>query len=131
MIVTRLLSLPDIREKLVRADWVKSIAPRTRTSRGRCDQSPARRVRTRRREARPFEREAKLLASLNQSQHRIHLRVGTGRRKPFLVLELVEGQTLAERLKKGRIPLDETLDICRQITEGLEAAMKKASSTVT
>ena len=40
-------------------------------------------------------------------------------------MELVEGQTLAERLKKGRIPLDETLDICRQIAEGLEAAHEK------
>jgi eukaryotic-like serine/threonine-protein kinase len=38
---------------------------------------------------------------------------------------LVEGQTLSERLKKGRIPLDETLDICRQIAEGLEAAHEK------
>jgi len=49
----------------------------------------------------------------------------------FLVLELVEGQTLAERLKKGRIPLDETLDICRQIAEGLEPLTTRVSSTAT
>ena len=72
-----------------------------------------------------FEREAKLLASLNHPNiAAIHgLEEHEGKR--FLVLELVEGQTLAERLKKGRIPLDETLDICRQIAEGLEAAHEK------
>jgi eukaryotic-like serine/threonine-protein kinase len=42
--------------------------------------------------------------------------------KRFLVMELVEGKTLADRLKKGRIPLEETLEICHQIAEGLEAA---------
>ncbi len=67
-----------------------------------------------------FEREAKLLASLNHPNiAAIHgLEEHEGKR--FLVLELVEGQTLAERLKKGRIPLDETLDICRQIANGRE-----------
>jgi serine/threonine-protein kinase len=72
-----------------------------------------------------FEREAKLLASLNHPNiAAIHgLEEHEGKR--FLVLELVEGQTLSERLKKGRIPLDETLDICRQIAEGLEAAHEK------
>jgi serine/threonine-protein kinase len=72
-----------------------------------------------------FECEAKLLASLNHPNiAAIHgLEEHEGKR--FFVLELVEGQTLAERLKKGRIPLDETLDICRQITEGLEAAHEK------
>jgi serine/threonine-protein kinase len=72
-----------------------------------------------------FEREAKLLASLNHPNiAAIHgLEEHEGKR--FLVLELVEGQTLSERLKKGRIPLDEALDICRQIAEGLEAAHEK------
>ena len=72
-----------------------------------------------------FEREAKLLASLNHPNiAAIHgLEEHEGKR--FLVLELVEGQTLAERVKEGRIPLDETLDICRQISEGLEAAHEK------
>jgi len=64
-----------------------------------------------------FEREAKLLAPLNHPNiAAIHgLEEHDGKR--FLILELVEGQTLAERLKKGRIPLDETLDTCRQIAE--------------
>jgi serine/threonine-protein kinase len=39
-----------------------------------------------------------------------------------LVLELVEGPTLADRLAKGAIPLDEALPIARQIAEALEAA---------
>jgi serine/threonine-protein kinase len=72
-----------------------------------------------------FEREAKLLASLNHPNIASIYGLEQADGKPFLVLELVEGQTLSERLKKGRIPLDETLDICRQIAEGLEAAHEK------
>ena len=72
-----------------------------------------------------FEREAKLLASLNHPNIASIYGLEQAYGKPFLVLELVEGQTLSERLKKGRIPLDETLDICRQIAEGLEAAHDK------
>jgi len=40
-------------------------------------------------------------------------------------MELVEGETLAQRIAKGPLPLDETLDTCRQIAEGLEAAHEK------
>ena len=72
-----------------------------------------------------FEREAKLLASLNHPNVASIYGLEQADGKPFLVLELVEGQTLSERLKKGRIPPDETLDICRQIAEGLEAAHEK------
>ena len=43
----------------------------------------------------------------------------------FLILELVEGQTLAARLKSGRLPIAEALTIARQIAEGLEAAHEK------
>jgi eukaryotic-like serine/threonine-protein kinase len=46
-----------------------------------------------------------------------------GRR--LLVLELVEGQTLAEWLHKGPLPLDDTLEACRQSAEGVEAAEEK------
>jgi serine/threonine protein kinase len=72
-----------------------------------------------------FEREAQAASALNHPNiAAIHgLEEHEGKR--FFVLELVEGQTLAERLKKGRIALDETLDICRQIAEGLEAAHEK------
>jgi serine/threonine-protein kinase len=72
-----------------------------------------------------FEREAKLLASLNHPNIASIYGLEEHEGKRFLVLELVEGQTLAERLKKGRIPVDETLDVCRQIAEGLEAAHEK------
>ena len=69
-----------------------------------------------------FEREAKVLASLN------HPNIGTiygleeaGGVKA-LVLELVEGPTLADRIAKGPIPVDEALPIAKQIAEALEAA---------
>src|SRR5512136_1949651 len=72
-----------------------------------------------------FEREAKLLASLNHPNiAAIHgLEESGGKR--FLVLELVEGETPALRIAKGPLPIDETLDVCRQIAEGLEAAHEK------
>jgi serine/threonine-protein kinase len=72
-----------------------------------------------------FEREAKLLASLNHPNIASIYGLEEHEGKRFLVLELAEGQTLSERLKKGHIPMDETLDICRQIAEGLEAAHEK------
>src|SRR5262249_33089072 len=43
----------------------------------------------------------------------------------FLVMELVEGETLAERIKRGPVPLDEALAISRQILNALEAAHEK------
>ena len=72
-----------------------------------------------------FQREAHLLASLNHPNiAAIHgLEEADG--KPFLVLELVEGEDLAERLKRGRVPIDEALEIGKQIAEGLEAAHEK------
>lgn len=72
-----------------------------------------------------FEREAKLLASLNHPNIAgIHgLEQADGIR--FLVLEYVEGETLQARLSKGVLPLEDTLALCRQIAEGLEAAHEK------
>jgi serine/threonine protein kinase len=69
-----------------------------------------------------FEREAKVLASLNHPHiAQIHgLEEDDGQR--FLVLELVEGETLAERISRGPIPVDEALPIARQIALALEAA---------
>ena len=40
-------------------------------------------------------------------------------------MELVEGETLRERIAKGPLPIDEALEVCRQIAEGLEAAHEK------
>ncbi len=69
-----------------------------------------------------FQREAHLLASLNHPNiAAIHgLEEADG--KPFLVLELVEGEDLQQRLERGAIPVDEALEIAKQIAEGLEAA---------
>ena len=69
-----------------------------------------------------FQREAQVLASLNHPNiAQIHgLEEADGVRA--LVLELVEGPTLADRIKQGPIPLDEALPIAKQIAEALEAA---------
>ena len=69
-----------------------------------------------------FEREAKVLVSLNHPNigHIYGLEESEGIRA--LVLELVEGPTLADRIKQGPIPLDEALPIAKQIAEALEAA---------
>jgi hypothetical protein len=69
-----------------------------------------------------FEREARLLASLHHPNVAgiYGLEENAGRR--FLILEYVEGVTLAERLERGALPLDEALDVCRQIALALEAA---------
>ena len=45
--------------------------------------------------------------------------------KRFLVMEYVEGETLAQRLAKGPLPLEEALEVCRQIADGVEAAHEK------
>ena len=69
-----------------------------------------------------FEREAKVLASLNHPNiAQIHGLEDSGDIRA-LVLELVEGPTLADRIAKGPIPLDEVLPIATQIVEALEAA---------
>ena len=72
-----------------------------------------------------FEREAKLLASLNHPNIAgiYGLEQADGNR--FLVLEYVEGKTLQARLSKGALPLEDALLLCRQIAEGLEAAHEK------
>ena len=69
-----------------------------------------------------FEREAKVLASLNHPNigNIYGLEEADGVRA--LVLELVEGPTLEDRITQGPIPVDEALPIARQIAEALEAA---------
>ena len=69
-----------------------------------------------------FRREAHLLASLNHP----HIAAVHGLEELdgnlLLVLELVEGEDLAARMKRGAIPVEEALDIARQIAEALEEA---------
>jgi len=72
-----------------------------------------------------FQREATLLASLNHPNiaaiHGLEESGGTN----FLVLELVEGETLADRIKSGPIPAEEALKLALQIAGALEAAHEK------
>jgi Tol biopolymer transport system component len=72
-----------------------------------------------------FQREAEVLASLNHSNiAAIHgLQESDGVKA--LVMELVEGPTLEDRIAQGAIPLDEALPIARQIAEALEAAHER------
>jgi serine/threonine protein kinase/Tol biopolymer transport system component len=72
-----------------------------------------------------FEREAKLLASLNHPNIAAIYGLEQAEGKRFIVMELVEGETLAQRLGKGALPIDDALAVCRQIAEGLEAAHEK------
>jgi serine/threonine-protein kinase len=80
-------------------------------------QSPERRAR--------FEREARLLATLNHSGiagiHDVLEDAGT----PILVMELIEGETLDERLGRGPLPLRQALEVGRQMAEALEAAHER------
>jgi Tol biopolymer transport system component/predicted Ser/Thr protein kinase len=68
-----------------------------------------------------FEREARVIASLNHPNICQLYDVGPN----FLVMELVEGATLADRIRKGPLPLEDALTIARQIAEALEAAHEK------
>ena len=77
-----------------------------------------------------FEREARVLASLNHPSiaHLYGLEAASladGTTVHVIAMELVEGEDLAERLKRGPIPVDEALAIAKQIAEGLEEAHEK------
>src|SRR5205085_1423415 len=69
-----------------------------------------------------FKREAQVLASLNHPHIAAIYGFEDSGATHALVLELVEGQTLADRIARGPLPLDEALPIARQIAEALEAA---------
>src|SRR5437867_115196 len=69
-----------------------------------------------------FEREAKMLAALNHPNIAAIYGLEHGADVRALVLELVEGPTLADRIARGPIQVNETLSIARQIAEALEAA---------
>ena len=69
-----------------------------------------------------FEREATVLASLNHPNIGAIYGFEESAGKKALVLELVEGDTLADRIMRGPIPIDEALPIARQICDALEAA---------
>ncbi len=72
-----------------------------------------------------FQREAKLLASLNHPNIAAIYGLEESGGTNFLVLELVEGETLADRIKRGPVPVEEALKLALQIVEALEAAHEK------
>jgi serine/threonine-protein kinase len=69
-----------------------------------------------------FQREAEVLASLNHPHIAAVYGLEHTSNMKALVMELVEGPTLADRIERGAIPVDEALSIARQIAEGVEAA---------
>src|SRR5215467_2527247 len=72
-----------------------------------------------------FQREAEVLASLNHPNIAAIYDLQEAKGSRYLVLELVEGETLAERIARGPIPVEEALDIAKNICEALEAAHER------
>src|SRR6202011_2183608 len=74
-----------------------------------------------------FQREAKMLAALNHPNIATIYGLEQSNGTSYLVMELVPGETLAERVKRdGPVPIEEALAIAKQIAEALEAAHEKA-----
>src|SRR5262249_9506948 len=72
-----------------------------------------------------FQREAEVLASLNHPNIAAIYDLLEADGAQFLVLELVEGETLAERIARGPIPVEEALNIAKSICQALEAAHER------
>ncbi len=72
-----------------------------------------------------FAREAKVLAALNHPGIAAIYGLEEGGSTRALVMELVEGPTLAERLERGPLPLEEAIEVALQVAQALEAAHEK------
>ena len=72
-----------------------------------------------------FEREAKIVSSLNHPNICALYDVGEDAGLHYLVMELVEGQTLEKKLEKGRLPLDQALQFAMQIADALDRAHRQ------
>src|SRR5262245_40458369 len=72
-----------------------------------------------------FQREAEILASLNHPNIGAIYDLAEFNGARFLVLELVEGETLADRIARGPVPIHDALEITKQICEALEAAHER------
>jgi serine/threonine protein kinase/Tol biopolymer transport system component len=72
-----------------------------------------------------FEREARTVASLNHAHICALYDIGHQDGTDFLVMEYLEGETLAERLKKGPLPLDQVLQYAIEIADALDKAHRK------
>ena len=74
---------------------------------------------------RRFEQEALATAALNHPNILAVFDIGTSEGSPYVVSELLEGETLRDRLRSGAIPVRKTLDYAMQIAHGLAAAHEK------
>ena len=74
---------------------------------------------------RRFELEARAAAALNHPNILVVYQMGTSHDVPWLVSELLEGETLRERLGRGPLPVRKVIDYGIQIARGLEAAHRK------
>src|SRR5262249_29318754 len=72
-----------------------------------------------------FQREAEVLASLNHPNIGAIYDLAEASGTRFLVLELIEGETLADRIQRGPIPIEGALNIAQSICEALEAAHER------
>src|SRR5215470_5726663 len=72
-----------------------------------------------------FQREAEVLASLNHQNIAGIYDLQHSGETQFLLMELVEGETLADRITRGHIPVDEALQIIKSIADALEAAHQR------
>ncbi|KAA3632146.1 MAG: hypothetical protein DWP97_11635 [Calditrichaeota bacterium] len=72
-----------------------------------------------------FQREAKVISSLNHPNICTLYDVGEEKGLQYLVMEFIEGETLAEKIKRGPIPMAELLDIAIQIADALDKAHKQ------
>jgi eukaryotic-like serine/threonine-protein kinase len=72
-----------------------------------------------------FDREARTIASLNHPHICVLYDIGQQDGTDFLVMEYLEGETLAERLKKGPLPLDQVLQYAIEIADALDKAHRK------
>jgi serine/threonine protein kinase len=72
-----------------------------------------------------FEREARAVSALNHSNICILYDIGEYERRPFLVLELLEGETLQNRIRRGPLTIEEILDCGIQAADALDSAHQK------
>src|SRR5215469_9566676 len=74
---------------------------------------------------RRFEQEARATAALNHPNILAVYQLGVHQAAPYLVSELLEGETLREQIKRGRVPVRRAIDYGVQIARGLDAAHQK------